>query len=138
MTRFLKRNLPLLILLLIVFIGVFIACRRNLDRSFERDYEKQFFSVPANTNAVVKDIAEKIYQQNQRYRFVNDLVKRIGFPHWDKSAVSRTSNSTALTRTDSGDTQYVFIPFVKETGNTVNSILAIKITPDKALYKLVL
>ncbi len=54
-----------------------VSCRRIPDASFEINYEQRFFTVPANTDPLVKILSQRIYQQNQRNNFVNDLVKKL-------------------------------------------------------------
>jgi hypothetical protein len=72
---------------------VFHACRKI---DYQRDKKmgiivnrtEAFFSVPANTDPLVKAIAEKIKRQNDAAHFVNDLSKKIGFPVWNKSMIA--------------------------------------------------
>jgi hypothetical protein len=75
------------LLLIAISIGVipYFSCRRVPDVSFEQNYEQRFFTVPGNTHPLVKSLAEKIRQQNQRYGFINGLVKRAGYALWNKS-----------------------------------------------------
>lgn len=127
------------LLLIAIPIGIiaYFSCRRAPDVSFEQNFEQRFFTVPGNTHPLVKALVEKIKQQNQRFGFVNDLVKRAGFPFWNKSAITNSQQNNISVRTTAhSDTNMVLIPFVKQNSGYVNSILGIRMTKTDTSYKI--
>ena len=128
------------LLVLAISIGtvVYLSCRRNPDISLQQNFEQRFFTIPGNTQPLVKTLAEKIKQQNQRYGFINSLIKRNGYALWDKSIVIKAQERNFSARnTHQPDTSMVLIPFVKENNIFVNSILGVKMTKSDTLYRLI-
>lgn len=108
-------------------IIVYFSCNKNPDFPFHDSIEQKFFTTSNNTHQIVKSLSQKISQQNEQYHFVRSLVKRIGFPYWDRSILSSTKQNNF--RGEGGlDTTLIYIPFIKETSNTVNSILLIRLS----------
>lgn len=120
-------------------ILIYLSCRRLPDQSFERSVEARFFSLPANTHPLVKTLSGRIFEQNQRKRFVNGLVNRTGYPAWNKAMVMNRNQQTGATgRTEGGGNETaVFIPFIKTNSATTNSVLNIHISGTDTTYKLV-
>lgn len=117
------------------------GCRKvSQEQSLESEsaINKKFFSVPANTNDVVKAIAQSIRRQDSERHFVGFLSRRAGFPLWHKALIA-TKNFTGA-RVDGGDSSKVIvIPFVKENGNVTNAVLIVNtasISRDTS-YKLI-
>jgi hypothetical protein len=76
-----------------IFITLIISCRKidHFQDREQKDYVdpiSKFFLVPANVDPKVKAIAQSIYRQNQQRNFIENLVKRIGYPHWDKAMIA--------------------------------------------------
>ncbi|MBS1760491.1 MAG: hypothetical protein JST23_10245 [Bacteroidetes bacterium] len=60
---------------------------------------------------------------------MEQTVKQIGYPRWDKMLASKKKDNTKAGRNSSDDSTYIYnIPFVRENENYVNASLNIKIT----------
>jgi len=87
--KYFELSLSLLIISSLVF-----TCRRDNDLRYEKlNPEQRFFTIPKNADLRIRAIADKIFQQNQRYGFVNSLVSRVGYPMWDKTNFGRSGAS---------------------------------------------
>lgn len=72
------------------FLAVFLVCLtailvyacRKLDAATELEkvqaFNPRFFNVPASASPQAKAIAEAIKQQDAKYKFVEDVVKKAG------------------------------------------------------------
>ena len=65
---------------------------------------------------------------NEKYNFADNLINKIGYPYWHKSIVINKVGTATRTLTDSTNT--VFIPFVMDIENTVNTTLVINTSPS--------
>lgn len=119
----------------LTIIAVILSCRRH-ELGYEKiSPEQKFFSVPGNTNPIVKEIAQKIFKQNQQYGFVNSLTGRVGYPVWDKSNVQKSlPDNHAAGRTARVSNDYVYIPFVSEKG--LSTILVVGMSTTDTSYRL--
>ncbi len=121
--------------IVVVIIGD--ACRKI---DYKRDQKmgivvnrtEKFFSVPANTDARVKAIADRIKRQNDTFHFVEDLSKRIGFPVWNKTLIA--SNSTqSRNNTDSSGITFLYIPF--DNDSVIVATLIVRTDEDDTTCK---
>jgi len=127
--KYFELSLSLLIISSLVF-----TCRRDNDLRYEKlNPEQRFFTIPKNADLRIRAIADKIFQQNQRYGFVNSLVSRVGYPMWDKTNFGRSGAANNV-RTTSQSTEYVYIPFVSEKG--LSSILIVGLSSADTSYRL--
>ena len=135
---FSKLNLILLILSFILINIVIDSCRKvdiNRDKKVSFDQTSRFFTIPFTTDPRVRAIAQKIKRQNDQYNFVNDLVKRVGLPVWDKSLIGApfTSKSTARGNDEDSSMEYVYIPFAD---TMVNAFLIVGLTETDTAFRL--
>jgi len=83
--------LPFVIYVIIITGLLIYSCRRiqheDLPEVKVNTIKEKFFDVPATVDPIIKALAEKIRRQNDQYNFVDELVKRVGFPKWDKSLI---------------------------------------------------
>jgi hypothetical protein len=93
--KYLKLFMPVIFVAGLVF---YLSCRRVPDFRIEQSTEQKFFSVPDNTDPAVKRIVQKIFEQNQRYGFVNRLAKRAGYPAWNKNITVKSSPGSNILR----------------------------------------
>src|SRR5687768_15575298 len=84
-----------------------------------------FFNANPSSVDLVKSISEYVRRQNKKFQFVEKVIEQMGYPRWDKAMVFSNSNTS---RSASLDTNYVYIPFVRETEDFVNSLLIVKTT----------
>jgi hypothetical protein len=115
-----------LILFFTVLISIIIidACRKpdfeaeanNPDNPVTVDgITKKIFTVPAGTNEKVKAMASVIEKENEKRHFVEDLVKKTGYPRWDKAKLEKVDKNNLL-HTDGGgeddpEPTVMYIPF---------------------------
>ena len=134
---FRKSNLPVfLIYFALVLIIIIDACRKvdiNRDKKPGIDQTSRFFTIPALTDSRVKAIAEKIKKQNDQYHFVNDLVKRVGLPKWNKALIAENPNSTNRGADADSTMDYIYIPFAD---TAVEAFLIVGLTETDTLLRL--
>jgi hypothetical protein len=102
---------------------------------FNRFVEQKFFTLPDNTDPVIKALAQNIYRQNQQKGFVNNLARKVGFPVWNKSMVQKTHSGNINNRGAGGSgKEYVYIPFV--SNNRISSVLIVGMSNTDTAYNL--
>lgn len=134
-----KINRVLIISALVGMI-VYVSCRK-VDQTEElpnspkqSTVTEKFFTIPIATNPSVKTIAKSIFRQNEKSKFVEGLVKRIGFARWDKAMVQ---NSSAVgTETIGDSSSMLYIPFAIPDSNTTSAVLAVVMQPADTIYNL--
>lgn len=67
--------------------------------------------------------------------FVTSLVKKAGYPRWDKSRASKR-HPLGSARTQAGSTEQLFIPFISEEGDQTKAILMVRINGTDTLFHL--
>jgi hypothetical protein len=90
--------------------------------------EQRFFNFSHDLPEEVRAIARAIVRQNNQFRFVDSLVKRAGFPVWEKAIIVRKS-SGAKSNHD-GTAAFVYIPFTKDQIQTTQAVLAVALQKD--------
>ncbi len=126
----------LLSLAMLTVFFVIHACRKLDKQSHVKPdlVREKFFTTSGTTNASVLAIAASIRRQDTKRNFVPSLVKKAGYPRWDKSKVS---TRTASARGQSGGAaEQIFIPFVSEEEDQTKAILVVKIDGPDTLYHL--
>ena len=117
-------------LFIFVSIVTIISCRK-LDLLQEREREpkvdriSKFFDVPTNAGPKVKAIAQSIYRQNQQRNFIDKLIERVGYPHWDKAMVASKEGVNARTTTDADSSEIVYIPFSIPDSSSTAAVLSV-------------
>ncbi len=130
------------VLIISVFAGmiVFFSCRKKdlveetLNVSKSVTVTEKFFTIPVTTNPLVKTIAQSILKKNEKAKFVEDLVKRIGYPRWDKAMIASSSGVRIESISDSSTLLYV--PFAIPDSNTTAAVLAVGLSPADTIYNL--
>jgi hypothetical protein len=97
------------------------------------------FFTAHDTVAPVINAAQRFVQgEENRYHFINDLTRRIGWPYWNKSAVSIPPLQSGRAMQDIASTSYpiiVMVPFVREKDAQTNAILCIKMSATDTSFK---
>lgn len=125
--RFFHQKITYLILLLFTFSAFIYSCRKiGVGKEPEINYEKKFFTVPAGTHPTVLRVINKIKEQNDKYHFVNDFVKKHGLPKWEYADVkpkAKSKRSIYQSGDNTADT-LVFIPIANEVMLKIKDVLA--------------
>lgn len=135
---------PLIFQGFIVFIMSFTvinSCRRiqhdELTQQIPKTTESKFFDLPVSVDPIIKALADKIHRQDEQYHFVDDLVKRVGFPIWDKSLIVTNEgvrNATARIMDDS--TTLIYVPFAVDSAQLVKATLLAQLSPEDSIFRL--
>ncbi len=137
-----KQLIPVILFVVITAIVVINSCRRiqheELLAPKENSNETRFFNVPSTVDPIIKALANKIYRQNEKYHFVNDLVKRVGFPVWDKSLiVTNQGVRAASARVMDDSTTLIYVPFAIDSAQLVKATLLAQLSPEDSVFRLV-
>jgi len=133
------RRLTLSVLaLFITGLLVFIACRKQDQTTLLPDsaIEKKFFTIPAGTHEDVKAIAALIKRQNKKSHFVEDLVRRVGYPYWETAMMIKNDKTGVNGRSGSGDAEYVVIPFAIAEQEQTRSSLVVRLNSGDTTLKM--
>ncbi len=137
--------MPIGVLILLgILTSIFImeSCRK-IDHEIKpgkfetaSDIVKKFFTVPASADEKVKAIARSIERQNKQRNFIEGLVKRVGYPHWDEAMIASKKNNNARPGEDGDSSSIIYIPFSKPDSNTTAAALAVGLNyfPTDTLY----
>src|SRR5215510_1383202 len=83
-----KTSTYFLVTALIILILI-VSCRKidrlTVDENPVVRLENGFFTNHAPTDAVVKSVLEFVKRENDKHRFVFNLIDKIGYPYWDKA-----------------------------------------------------
>jgi hypothetical protein len=132
----LKRHFSYKVCLTFFFVVFLFSCRKE-QASVSVPQEivaERFFNEHRTNSTEEKHLVDYLSRLNEKKGFINNTVKRIGFPHWDKlvkySFLSSSSGNVASLSTGSSSkqdsaTNYI-IPFVRDTQNYVNAAMFIK------------
>ena len=122
----------------LALVGIYISCRKTdqVNRSVIPDSQAdlKFFSEHRSSDPLVIALSQFVKNENAKYGFVNKLVKKIGYPRWDKSIVT-SGKGRKNGRSAEDSTNTVFIPFVADSQNIVNAALVINTTPIDTSFK---
>ncbi|TAH13871.1 MAG: hypothetical protein EAZ12_01210 [Sphingobacteriia bacterium] len=131
---------------LLFLILAIIGCKK-LDKPQEAtspenglSIENKFFNLHRSANSEENALIAFLQRRNGKTHFVEETVKRIGYPHWDKMFKIKTGNtkditiqstSTSQTKnaTSSGSYNTYYVPFVRDSQNHVNATMVINTTP---------
>ena len=121
---------------------VYISCRkidRQTDKPVNTSTESKFFTNHASSNSLVQAITQFVKGENSRYKFVDKLVKQIGYPYWDKATIVSKSHIGVVNRANTEDSVNItYIPFVRDSQNYVNASLLIKTSPSDTAFQFLL
>ena len=122
---------------IIVLIAIFFitnSCRK-IDHVTISDYAttSRFFQAKRNVKPAVNQIIEKIRNDDEKYHFVNQIVKNEGYAIRDKAILQLelTINSKESSKNDiENEDTVVLIPLVLANTEYVNSFYAVKLSDD--------
>ena len=110
----------------------------------------KFFNLPANVNPSVKKVADKIKMQNDQKHFLNQFVKKQGYPLWDKAVITTVpvtnvsssqhnfgSSTNTSSSAGSGTEDLVFVPLALQDSNQVHGALYCKVNGDSVSIRLI-
>lgn len=129
-------------LLFFVLILTYSACRK-VDKTSDLQaptktisVTEKFFTLPANTKTLVKAISQIIFRQNEKEKFVEELVKKIGYPKWEKAIWSKQYGAM---QTESGNTHnnIIYLPFAIPDSISTAAVLVIGLSPIDTAFSLV-
>jgi hypothetical protein len=127
-------------LFVLTIATVYAACRKtdqSADKPLAEGIESRFFSRHASANPLVKAITAFAKKENEKYSFVERMVKQIGYPQWDKAIIISGARSDKISGRSAEDSiELTYIPFVRDSQNYVNATLAVAITPDDTAFKI--
>lgn len=134
---------PLLLRVLFATL-LFVSCRKTDIPTIDatainaQTVEGKFFGQHRTASVEESAIAEFVRGRNSKTHFVEETVKRIGYPRWDKMVKVKTgnsmvikSNSTTSPTSSYTDSYYTYyLPFVKDSQNHVNATMIITTSPN--------
>ncbi|MEQ1554730.1 MAG: hypothetical protein ABL929_11155 [Ferruginibacter sp.] len=97
--------------------------------------EDKFFNSHRTNDSKENAIVNYVKKINEKENFVNNAIKQIGFPRWNKmvSTFIKTNPNSFASSEDSSNTYY--IPFVRDSQNFVNATLVISTTNTDTLFR---
>ena len=93
----------------------------------------KFFNSHRSSDLTEKSLVDYLKRVNEKEKFVEQTVKQIGFPRWDKILTPSLSRLAGRTESDSSAITY-YIPFVRDSQNYVNASMAIRTTPSDTTF----
>jgi len=135
-----KYSYPLLLFYLVA-LTLIISCKKLDQLTVEETKqfvksESRFFTDHAPKDTLVKSVLGFVKRENEKHQFVDNLIKKIGYPYWDKAIIARRGNGFSG-RATSDSTNTVFIPFVMDSAKTVNHTLIVKTSPSDTNFLLI-
>lgn len=128
------------LLLLSTALILFFSCRRaEIENPETPDAQSnRFFNVPSNASPQIKAVAEAIKKQNEKFGFLSSIIKKGGYPRWDKVKLVDHDKKTITQKTasDSGSGQTLYIPFVLDTQSTTNAVLKVRLNEPDTTYRM--
>lgn len=135
------RDLSRSFLLLCSALTIFYACRKTdapMAASTPPEKVERFFTVPSGAPSEASVIAAAMEKQNRQFKFLSSLTKKAGYPVWDKIKVVHhdltTINGKNTNESTSGET--VFVPFVLDSQNKTNAVLAVRMNTTDTTYRM--
>ena len=134
-----KQNRLLGLSIMLAGLLLFITCRK-MDYSPHKDdapalntVTDKFFNSHRSSDLTEKSLVDYLKRVNEKEKFVEQTVKQIGFPRWDKILTPSLSRLAGRTESDSSAITY-YIPFVRDSQNYVNASMAIRTTPSDTTF----
>ncbi len=128
-------------LFILVAATVYAACRKtdqSLHQSNAVNHKDRFFSRHASADPQIQVLVQYVKTENEKYGFVEKIIRQIGYPHWDKTINVGGSTSTKGTGRTAGDSiDLSYIPFVRDSQNFVNAMLVVRTTPTDTTHSFI-
>lgn len=126
----------LLVLLFICISLLMFSCRKTDNIPITGpSVTERFFELPADANPAVKRIVADLKEKNAKHPFVEEFVKKEGYPLWKHTRFSQRNPGLPSKDNVDGTDTLVSIPVVPDTAKFVKDILRVKLN-DVILYKL--
>jgi len=128
-------------LVIVFFTIIIISCRKiETEKGFKRDARiitSDFFQRHIPSDPLTKSLLDFIKKKNDTLHFVEKTVERIGYPRWDKanSFSGKTNKYGGRAGADSNSITITFIPFVRDSQNYVNALMAIRTTASDTSFR---
>jgi len=121
-------------LALLVFLQ--LNCKKEDFYNSKINVTEKFFELPKNADPIIKRIVEDLKQKNALHPFVEQFVKKEGYPAWNfaKIKIATPNPAANLTSSTEGDT-LVTVPVALDGATYVKDLMYIKIDTE-ILYKL--
>ncbi|TMI71915.1 MAG: hypothetical protein E6H09_11910 [Bacteroidetes bacterium] len=132
-------NITHLCLLLFLLAITLINCKKAdqiVEKTSATARESKFFTNHTPADPLIKSVLGFVKRENEKHQFVNELIKKIGYPYWDKAIVA-PRRAGANSRVDSDSTNTIFIPFVLDSAKTVNTTLIVETSPSDTNFLLI-
>jgi hypothetical protein len=124
-------------LFLSLIIVLFFSCKKT-DSAQEEPAPPvdRFFSAPSNAPNEIKLVAKTLEKQNDQFNYLSSITKKAGYPRWDKARVVNFEKGLVSKGEDEMSGEVVYIPFVRDSDNYVNSLLAVKMKASDTVYRM--
>lgn len=123
------------------FLVIYSACRKT-DQSPEQKaeqtknsiIEERFFNSNRTTDPNEKALVEFLRRKNDKERFVEITVAKIGYPRWDKIVTTASKSKIAGRGASDSSLSTFYLPFVRDSQNYVNASMVIKTYPSDTSF----
>lgn len=135
-----KKNTNLILCLTIAAVLVYVACRktdRQITKPVTNEIDLKFFFTNTSSNPLVQAISGFMQRQNYKYNFTEYVTNKIGYPHWDDAVVFENVRTFGSKPGTEDSSSVVYIPFVIDTQNHVNTTLMFKMNPSDTVFQYV-
>lgn len=112
------------------------ACRKSDVSTYQtqdNEMKSKFFNSHKSSDPHIQALNKFVKSKNEKYNFIKEIVKKVGFPYWDKSI--SVSKSASQHRNLTENETLTYIPFVRDSQFYVNASLIIKTTPTDTTYQ---
>jgi hypothetical protein len=106
-------------------MALYASCRK-IDTQINKNAEyadTRFFNSHRTSDKIEAALVNFIRKEDSKKYFVEKTIKQIGYPRWDKT-LAKPKSSHGRGASDSISTYY--IPFVRDSQNYVNALMAIR------------
>lgn len=116
----------LLGLILTVSMSSYLSCKKtdtftDSVKVKSSEIEEKFFNTHRTADPVEKSLVDFLKKVNEKEKFVEKTVSKIGYPRWDKAITKGKGNSIMSRNLLEDSTQTFYIPFVRDSQNFVNA-----------------
>lgn len=134
------RKLPSLLLFSCCVLLLFHACRKTdaPASSPSSTPEERYFALSSTAPVQVKAVAEAVNKQNEKFNFLSSVIKKAGYPHWDKAKLVSLESARITGRGDAGNAggDLVFVPFALDSANQVGAVLRVQMNSTDTIYRM--
>lgn len=136
---------PFYILAILAFTCVLIteSCRKvdqhsSITSMSIREKEDKFFNEHRSASVTEKSLVSYFTRRNDSSHFIEKTVQRIGYPIWNKAWTFKDGRGVQGRTEDNSTTaatSVTFIPFVRDSQNYVNALMAVRTTPTDTSFR---